>query len=139
LPNNGHAVTAHFCNFQIISVRTAISFSKETPFAFLRQLFLPLTIESSCVCFEHTMGVARGIKGAMNPTRFVAYLLVLCFERRYLKQNTVARLKSSILPPPNVWADYATGVWHCIRAGVKLRIACSSQYYVQPAARMQPN
>jgi len=32
----------------------------------------------------------------------------LCFERRYPKQNNVARLKSNILPPKKLWAGYAT-------------------------------
>jgi len=34
--------------------------------------------------------------------------MIFCFERRYLKQNSVISLKSSILPPPNFWAAYAT-------------------------------
>jgi len=28
-----------------------------------------------------------------SPTKFLAYLVVLCFESRYPKQNTVAHLK----------------------------------------------
>jgi len=31
--------------------------------------------------------------------KFLAYLVILCFERRYPKQNTVARLTSKELPP----------------------------------------
>jgi len=30
---------------------------------------------------------------------FLAYLVTLCFDRRYPKQNTVARLKSNIFCP----------------------------------------
>jgi len=33
----------------------------------------------------------------------------LCFERSFSRQNSVIRLKSNILPPPNFWAGYATG------------------------------
>jgi len=35
-------------------------------------------------------------------------MVILCFERRFSKQNTVIRLKSNILPLPNFWAGYAT-------------------------------
>jgi len=33
------------------------------------------------------------------PPKFSAYLVILWFERRYPKQNTVARLKSNIVTP----------------------------------------
>ena len=39
--------------------------------------------------------------------------MILCFERRFTKQNSVIRLKSKTLtpqifcPPPNFWAGYA--------------------------------
>jgi len=34
----------------------------------------------------------------------------LCFEKRFLGQNSVFRLKSNILSPQkNFWAGYATG------------------------------
>jgi len=39
-----------------------------------------------------------GQKG--HAPKFLAYLVILCFERRCHKQHTVARLKSKI-PPPN--------------------------------------
>jgi len=35
-------------------------------------------------------------------------MAILCFERRFSKQNRVIRLKSNILPTPNFWAGYAT-------------------------------
>ena len=36
-------------------------------------------------------------------------VVILCFEKRFSKQNTVIRLKSNILPlPKNFWAGYAT-------------------------------
>jgi len=60
------------------------------------------------------IGEARGgAQGAMAP-KFLACIVILCFERRYPKQNTVARLKSNILSPkkclapPKIWAGYDT-------------------------------
>ena len=38
--------------------------------------------------------------------KFLEYLVILRFEKRYPIQNTVARLKSKILAPPKVWAGY---------------------------------
>jgi len=46
-------------------------------------------------------GVARGVSEAMPPTKFLENIVILCFERRFFKQNSVIRLKSSILAPPN--------------------------------------
>jgi len=44
------------------------------------------------------IGVARrGGKGAMPP-KFLEKIVILCFERRFSKQNSVIRLKSNILP-----------------------------------------
>jgi len=42
------------------------------------------------------------------PPKFLENIVILCFERRFSKQNSVIRLKSNILPPPNFWAGYAT-------------------------------
>ena len=55
-----------------------------------------------CPCWQHlekrsTMGVARGTKGAMPP-KCLENIVILCFERRFSKQNI--RLKSNISPPP---------------------------------------
>ena len=36
-------------------------------------------------------------KGAMPPPKFVENIVILCFERRFSKQNSVIRLKLSIL------------------------------------------
>jgi len=61
-----------------------------------------------------TIGVARGIQGAMSPN-VLAYLAILCFEKRCPRQNTVARLKADILAPTffwypkKFWAGYTTG------------------------------
>jgi len=49
-----------------------------------------------------------GGKEAMPPT-FLENIVILCFERRFSKPNSVIRVKSNILPPQNFWAGYATG------------------------------
>jgi len=58
-----------------------------------------------------TIGVARGAKGAMRPQIFRK--VILCFERRFSKQNSVIRLKSNILATPKFWAGYASVCYHC--------------------------
>jgi len=45
-------------------------------------------------------GVAKGV--AILPN-FLAYIVFLCFERRCLKPNTVARLNSKYFPLPKSW------------------------------------
>jgi len=64
---------------------------------------------------DKPIGVARVGRGSWPP-KYLAYLVILCFERRYPKQNTVARLKSKILAPPKffcprkkLWAGYTAG------------------------------
>jgi len=52
--------------------------------------------------------VARGAKGAMPLPKCLENIAILCFERRFSKQNSVIRLKSNILALPNFWAGYAT-------------------------------
>jgi len=44
-------------------------------------------------------GRSQGGKGAMAPHKFIENIVILCFERRLSKQNTVIRLKLNILPP----------------------------------------
>ena len=44
------------------------------------------------------------------PPRFLENIVILCFERRFSKQNSVIRLKSTILPPTNFWVGYGTGI-----------------------------
>jgi len=51
-----------------------------------------------------------GASGAMPP-KFLEYIVILCFERRYPIQNTVASQKSRILHHPIFRAGYATGAW----------------------------
>jgi len=44
-----------------------------------------------------SIGVARGGQTAMHPPKFVENIVILCFERRFSKQNSVIRLKLNIL------------------------------------------
>jgi len=53
------------------------------------------------------------------PAKFLAYLMVLCFERRGPIQNTVARLKSNICPI-KFWADYTLLSERIVTAYLKL-------------------
>jgi len=53
------------------------------------------------------------------PPKFFENIAILCFERRFSKQNSVIRLKSNILPPPPI---FRLDVWRlAIRA---LRFYC---------------
>jgi len=61
------------------------------------------------------IGIDRGEPKGPFPPNFLENIVILCFERRFSEQNSVIRLKSSILdsprifwPPPNFWAGYAT-------------------------------
>jgi len=42
---------------------------------------------------------SQGAREVIHTPQFLAYLVILCFERRYSKHNTVVRLKSNILFP----------------------------------------
>ena len=44
-----------------------------------------------------------------SPSKLLAYLFILRFERYCIKPNTVPRLKSKYLAPPKIWAGYVTG------------------------------
>ena len=46
---------------------------------------------------------SRGSKRAMAP-KFLENIVILCFEGRFSKQNSVIRLKSNILTPSNFLA-----------------------------------
>jgi len=49
-----------------------------------------------------------GGQGGQGHSKFLAYLIILWFEKQCLKQNTVARLKSKYLDPQKFWTVYAT-------------------------------
>jgi len=65
-----------------------------------------LLLHSKYCCFVVRIGVTRGAL----PLRFLAFFVILYFERWYLKQNAAARLKSADLPRRKFLAGYATGV-----------------------------
>ena len=46
---------------------------------------------------------SQGDPGGHAPTKFLAYTVILCFKMRYPKQNSVIRLKSDILPTPQIF------------------------------------
>jgi len=56
----------------------------------------------------------QGALGDHGLPKFLEHIVILCFERRYPKQNRVFQLKSNILVcpkffwPPNFGAGYAT-------------------------------
>ena len=45
--------------------------------------------------------VAREVPGGHASPKFLEHIVILCFERRYPKQNSVIRPKSNILDPKN--------------------------------------
>ena len=68
-----------------------------------------LTVHAKTVC--ECMGVARGAKGVIHP-KFLENIVILCYERRFSKQNSVVRLKSNILPPKK----FVGWLSHCANA-----------------------
>jgi len=40
---------------------------------------------------------------AMATPKFLENIVILCFERRFSKQNRVSRLQSNILAPPKIF------------------------------------
>jgi len=45
------------------------------------------------------IGVAKGGERGLGPPKILENIVILCFERRFSRQNSVIRLKSNILPP----------------------------------------
>jgi len=63
------------------------------------------------------MGVARGgPKGPFPPKKILENIVILCFERRFSKQNSVIRLKSYTLPPKKIFG-LATPLEHTRAVG----------------------
>ena len=80
-------------------------------FFFLYSGLQPSTRMSNKLHYVDTLrliGVARGEQRSHVPPKFLENIVILCFERRFSKQNSVIRLKSNILAPPKFWAGYAT-------------------------------
>jgi len=63
------------------------------------------------------------------PPKYLAYLVILCFETRCRKPNTVAHLKSKDLAPQTFWAGYAIAQRHlclvltCVKNSL-FRVCC---------------
>jgi len=54
---------------------------------------------------------SQGGRKSHGSPKFLENIGILCFERRFSKQNSVIRLKSNILAPPkNFWTGYAAGL-----------------------------
>ena len=76
----------------------------------------------SAVCSEASAPVAPtlyrrsqgGLRGHGTP-KFLEHMAILCFERRFSKQNSVIRLNSFIFPPPKFFGLPNFFVWlrHC--------------------------
>jgi len=49
--------------------------------------------------YQHRRSQGVGAKWAMAPTKFLENIVILCFERRFSKQNSVIRLKPNVFPP----------------------------------------
>jgi len=60
----------------------------------------------SSPAFEH---YPTGFGHRRSPPKFLKNMVILYFERRFSKQNSVIRLKSNFWPPQKFWAGYATG------------------------------
>jgi len=70
-------------------------------------------VETERELFHIYIGVAREGPGSHGAPKSSEYLVILCFERRYPKQNTVARLKSKS-PPKIFWPPKILGcLRHC--------------------------
>jgi len=56
------------------------------------------------------IGVDRGGAKGPCPPKSLENIVILCFEKRFSKQNSVIRLKSNILAPPNFLALQSFGL-----------------------------
>jgi len=59
---------------------------------------------------SETVGVARGGQRGHGHPKFLENIVILCFETRFSKQNSVISLKSNILPLPNFLAPQIFGL-----------------------------
>ena len=106
--------------FDVVNcILTWIEFGLRFVFCYVVIFFLRFSYFHSCVLVVF-IGIARGGPGGNGPPKCLAHKVILCFERRYSKQNSVIHLKSNIPPPKKIWAGYATGciccafLWTCV-------------------------
>ena len=79
-------------------------------------IYFEIFFKWSCVRICHKgIGIARGAKGPCSPPKYLENIVILCFERRFSKQNSVIRPKSSIFRPQNFLAPtiYLGWLRHC--------------------------
>ena len=71
------------------------------------------------------IGVARGGQRNHGPSKYLEHIVILCFERRFSKQNCAIRLKSNILVSPKYFGPLKFLGWlrHLVCA---LRLAAAS-------------
>jgi len=91
----------------------------------LLQAFCSWKIElqvSTVLSFSFFSCNHRRSQGGHAPSKFLAYLVILCFDRQCLEQNTVAHLNSKYLVPLKVFAlaGYATARNHLHSDGLYL-------------------
>jgi len=82
------------------------------------QMFTLFAVECSTKSYQSTTDVvehrrSQGGQGTIAP-KFLAYLVILCFEKRHPNKNTAARLKSNILAPHKILD------WLRLRCGMHL-------------------
>jgi len=59
-----------------------------------------------------------GAKGAVLPPKFLENIVILCFERRFSKQNSIIRLQSNICPPTKIFGLATPLVLVTVRASL---------------------
>ena len=69
----------------------------------------------------------EGGKGAMSPQKFLEHIVILCFDRRFSKQNSVFCLKSDILAPPKFldWLCHWLQAHYCMTPRPQTWFLCS--------------
>ena len=87
---------------------------------------------------QTTIGVAKGGQRGHAPQKCLENTVILCFERRFSKQNSVIRLKSNILPPPKFlgWLRHCKRHFKQWRSSGLPRLGTTS-VYVLPARSWQ--
>ena len=59
-----------------------------------------LYLMALCACVHRR---SQGGQKGPCPPKFLENIVILCFERRFSRQNSVICLKSNILPPPQIF------------------------------------
>jgi len=82
------------------------------------------------------IGIERGGQWGHSPKKILENIIILCFERRFSKQNSVIRLKPNILPTQNFlppqkifWAGYVTGNYQNILLLSHLSMSQTTNYF----------